>query len=455
MFDKIYSKAQEANSLNTKQYQNQKQNDVVNAELITPEVKIRQEVPSTKWTVIPSMPDKEIVCSEELYDIIQKLGFNIIEYGKRETPVDYDEYDPTLEYYSAISGNYKFIVKNFSDCDIDEGIFAVYNVSNMKTGIVTDYYLDLGCRNTCEVKLDNFMTLLTCDTIEEYYDKIYSEYTILEKLLSEHGYPVAENNLVFAPDRITGNYKLKDNLYVIPYRSWTDDIRVVVSNGPRWDVNSSNSYDKLAYYVSYKDRKDIDVLIENIKAFETHLSGKYGFFENDVYYKNSDVEKLFNFKTEDKNGDMLEIFNHYHVKVKSTRAWDARGYNGGNSYLNVYNGLEMAVHKHLIFNDAAQWSIGDIIDDSDIVVKYDKKLDKDNCILIIKNYQYKSDDDCYIEYDEDDYPLEKIDTPDETLKPEFLMDEVEIHAPFSEISKTLSEYIQKMAEIHNVKLELE
>ena len=453
MFEKIYSSAKGSATLN-KETKAKKDLEVkAYEETATKEERIRNEVEKSDWKIIEGTPDYSEVVSDELLDIIKRQGFNIKEYARRMSEIDYTEYNPTLEYYSLTYNNYKFIVKNFSDPDIEEGIFAIYEVEHVKTGEIITYYLDIGCRNTTKLKLENFMMLLSCESEEEFLDKKYVIYKKLPELLKNKGYNV-EDNVTYFTDNIKGYLKIDNKLFIVPYIAWMNETRLVVTNYNQWSVNSSNSAQSIGYYVPYSGDDDIDILVDNIEAFKKHISGKYGYFENGKYYNNKDIEKIINISHRDKNGSYLECFNHYHIKIDTVRPWDSRGY--GNPYINVYEGLEMAVHFNVIFNDAAQWSIGDMINLSDIVVKYDKKIDPDNCILLIRNYEYnRYDEDSFIYYqdpDDEDYEPEKIDSLHTTYNKENLIDEVEVRGTFSEVSTRLKEYLNGMCKIFDIDL---
>lgn len=454
MFDKIFENAIKNQETNLDTNKKEIEQEEKHTNETTPEERLREsENSNARWEIINNLPNKNDVYSEELFDLIVKYGFNVVEYGRRIDKINYyEEYDPTEEYYSILTDKYKFIIKHFADVDIEEGISGIYNITNINTGEIINYYLDFTCRNTCEIKRDNFLILLTCDSLDEYYDKIYSQYKAIPQLLEEKGINVIETKMEFTPDAIKGYIALENKLFVIPYRSWTDDIRVVVSNKAKWDVNSSNSSSQIGYYVSFKSIEDIDVLIDNINALKKHVDGEYGFLEDGKYYRNKDVEKIFKFKRTDEHGKYYDDFNHYHIRIEQVREWDGRGY--GSPYINVYNGLEMATHFKLTFNDAAQWSIGDIINHSDIIVKYDKKIDPDKCILMIKNYEYTHQDDYWMGYSDydDDYEMETIDDYDKSYDPKFLVDEIVIHDTFTNIEKVLNDYIYGLAKIFNVTL---
>lgn len=447
MFSKIYNEARKAAEKNIEIYNKENEELKQYQANTSKEEQIRNSAEGAKWNIVEGMPKEDKVESLELFDIIQRLNFEVFEYGKRIDEVRYDEYEPIVEYYSVKYKNYKFIVNHLEDVDITEGIFSVYEIENINSGEKIKYYLDLGCRNTGEAKLEYFLMLLDSDSEENFLEKKYSFVKQIPELLIKNGYTEVEDNVKYKTDSIKGNIKINNSVYVIPYLAWMNEIRLVVTNAKKWDVNSSNDYSTIGYYVEYKSENDINVLINNIKALEKHVAGEYGFFENGRYYNNQDLDKIININKKDKDGNYLDCFNHYHVRIEETRPWDCRGY--GAPYINVYKGLEIARHFEISFNDAAQWSIGNIINTSDIIVKYDKRIDKNNCILMIRNYQYTDEDEYWMGYDDED-ELEKIDSFNNKISEDFLIDEVEFKGTFTEVLSILRTYLNNLCEIFNI-----
>lgn len=446
MFEKIYESAKKAVEENLEAFNKEQEDEKEYIENTSAEERVRDGVEDSKWFVIEGMPDIKKIISDELYDIVNQLKFEVLEYGKRVDEVRYDEYDPVIEYYSVRYKNYKFIINHLSDVDIDEGIFAVYEIENINTTEKIKYYLDLGCRNTGEAKLEYFLLLLDSENEEDFLNKKYASYRKISELLKEKGYTEAVDLVEYKSDRMSGHIKVDDDIYVIPYFGWGNEIRVIVTNSKSWDVNSSNSYGKCGYYVEYKNEDDINVLIDNIEALRKHINGQYGYFENDKYYNNDDIEDFLSVEKTDENGNYRECFNHYHIRIDRADDWDGRGY--GNPYINVYTGLEIAKHFKVTFNDAAQWSIGDIINHSDIIVKYDKRIDKNNCILMIRNYQYTEEDDYWMGYDEEE--VETIDQFGNDIDEMFLVDEIEFKGSFCDIMDKLKIYLNNMCKIFNI-----
>lgn len=453
MFDKIFEEAKKAAEINKQNYEKNIKEQEEYKTKTSPE-QIIKDKEGKSWTTLNGKPFSCEVHSEELLDIINKLGFEVLEYNKRVDEISYDEYDPILEFYTVKNNKYKFIVKNMSDVDITDGIFGVYNVINLKTNEQINFYVDLSCRNTGKAKLKDFLMLISCDSMQEYINKKYEKCISLEEKLKNAGYEVAENTLEYFSERITGNILLENGIFIVPYNAWCDELRFVVTNYGRWGVNDSNSYNKIGYYVEYEN--DINVLINAIEALKVHLSGKYGYLENGVYYKNSDVEKFFNkFKDKDKHGKYRYAYNNHLIRIESPHEWDGRGY-GDFSYISVLSGLEMAKHYNFEINNTQEYGLNNKINDSDILIKYNKKEDPKNCILMINNYQYNENDEYMnYEYDEDGDCLncEYVDRLNENYNKEFLIDSVVFKGTFTECMKVLHDYIYKLLEIFEIDIE--
>lgn len=384
-------------------------------------------------------PEKDCY-SKELLELIKKFNFNIESYEKVEN-VNYDDYCPTLETYYCSFNNWNFTIRNFSDVDIPEGIFSVRDIKNKLSEEVVDFYADIGCRNTSKPRLDSFLEFLTYNSLEDYVENVYKKYLVLPELLREKGYNVEAIDYSFKLNDPKGYLKLGDNLYIVLYRSWFDDIKLVVTSYKKWDVNSSNNSisrnpSEKAYYFEYNSINDIEELCLCIDAFKEEQSGHIGFCENGRYYNNNDVLMFFhNLKSSTKYHD---AFNHYLIRLEHNDYWDKRGYDEDNSLIvNKYKGLEIYVQTELTFNDASQWSIGNIIHKSIITFEYDKRKNDKQCRLKIDNYIYNSDEE-FGEYDENGEWI---------LNKDKLEDSVEIYGTFTEVFESLKSYVNIMCEI--------
>lgn len=453
MFNKIYE-----NAINASKYNKEK---IIERNLVleeyesstSEEEKIRDYSNEAKWVVFEKEPTSDDVWSEELLNIIRENNFNILEYAKRIDQVNYyEDYGSIMEYYTLSNNKYKFIAKYRLDVDIDEGILCVYDVENLKTGEVIEFYLDLGCRNTGKAKFDDFLLLISCDSKEEYISKKFASYLVLPEMLEKYGYEILDNTMVYSTERLKGFIKLGEKLYIVPYTAWHDEVKVVVTNDPKWDINSSNYFGKMGYYVDFS-LENFDILIKNIESFKRHVAGKYGYLEGDTCFKNKDIEAYFErFKDKDKNGNYRKAYNNRIIEIESINGWDGRGY-GNIPYINLYKGLEVAKHYQVTINPSSGYGYDfcDLFSNlSDIVLKYDTSIDKNNCILLINNYHYKNEDGVHI-YDEDIY--DHIDSLSDLLDKEFLVDTIEFRGSFSQCIEMIDKYLMKMFEIFEIDVE--
>ena len=92
--------------------------------------------------------------SEELYEYIKEFGFTIDSYEQHEPEYDENGYplDETLETYYCSYGEWQFKVRNYADVDIEEGIFSLSDIVHKKTGETVEFYCDLGCRTSSEMR---------------------------------------------------------------------------------------------------------------------------------------------------------------------------------------------------------------------------------------------------------------------------------------------------------------
>lgn len=388
--------------------------------------------------------EREDVVSKELFDIISENHWNIQSYKKRTDDINlFEEYCPSVEEYIVNNDKYSFKISNLLDADIDEGIFAVYNVENIKTEEKIEYYCDLSCRNTARCKFDRFLTLIDSDSEDDYVKKIYKDYIDISKKLEENGIKVLKDSVMYKAEKIRGFIELENRIFIVPYLGWNYDIRIVVTNDPTWEVNSYNGKNKIGYYIY---RPDIQTIIDNINAFKLHIEGKFGYLEDGKYYNNKDVQEYFNkFCDKDEYGHYRKAYNYRDIEIDKISAWDGRGY-GNYPYISVYNGLEIASHYHFTIN------VKGTINKSDIVLTYNKKENDKLCKLIINNYDYNYDSDIYTNCEDKD-KMELIDRPSDDIKKEFLVDGETCFGTFSECMEVIDGYITKLLEIFNIDIE--
>lgn len=433
----ILEKARKENEINKTLHTKKLEQEKLNKDAKEKEIETKRE------NKIATVNYETNCYSEELLSLIKKYNFKIESYEKF-TDIDYDDYCPTLEIYYCNFNNWNFEIKNFSDVDIEEGIFAIGKVKHVINGEELEFYCDLGCRNTGEDKLNHFLDFITYNSLQEYVNEKYEKYIMLPKLLKEQGYNVEEIDYSFKLNEPQGYLKLADKLFVKVYRAWMDDFKLVVTNDYKWDVNSANDsinniWNKKAYFFDYNSMDDINELCKCIDAFKDDQAGRIGYIEDNLYYNNNNIIRFFDGLKTEKN---RESFNTYLVQVENKNYWDRRGYDEENSVItNKYKGLEMYVKTELIFNDARSWSEGNLINKSIFTFEYDKRKNADKIKLTIDNYISESEDDI-LEFDNDS----------EEYKYKPSGSKVEIYGNFTELYLVLEEYVHNMFKIHEIEI---
>lgn len=431
-FDLILSEAKKVREKNLNEY-----NEILEEE------RIKQEHAEfeKKIKVIGEYNDgdyKKNGLSVELIELIDKYNFNVHNHKINNS---IDAYDSVLETYHCSYRDWSFNIKNMKSWDIEGGIFGVDSLMNVKSSEKVDFYCDLRCNNTSKLTLDNFLEFLNYGSIDDYIEHKYPHLLKLPELLSKAGFDVHEYNYNIGLRDASGYIDLGlGKVYVVVYRGIKDDFKLVVTNNKKWGINSMNtSYGFLekGYYFEYKSEEDINELVNCIKAFKEDISGKIGYLEKDIYYGNKYIEKYFD--SLKNRFDGTDVWNHSLIKYERKRFWDKRGYDEKNSKIvNKYRGLEIYFDVDLIFNEAAQWSVGSMINRTKFIFQYDKKKCND-VVLEISNYIYKEDDEYYI-YDET--------RNEDVLNNEFLIDRVVMKGSFLDIIDKAKTYIDKMIDIY-------
>lgn len=400
-----------------------------------------QEIQDLKNNKIDSEVDYNTECySKELLSLIKKYNFNIDTYKKEEEP-DYEDFCPTLETYYCNYNGWSFTIRNFEDCDIEEGIFSLSDLKNIKTNEEINFYCDLGCRNTGKDKLNNFLGLIKYNTQEEYIKDKYKEELKIPKLLENKGYIFENHNFGFTLQEPIGYLKLDKEVYLKFYRALFDNLKLVITNDKKWNVNSSNDdFSSIGYYFNYTNENDIEELCKCIDCFKDHMKGKIGYYEDETYYDNKYLTSYYNNLMLSIKNKCYDNYNHYRVEIKEKEIeWDGRGYNTGAKIINKYKGLELYNTVDITFNDSAQWSHGDKKNKSVITFIYDKSIDKDNCILTIDNYIYSEDSEIeYCDEELEEYVLKESNN------------RLEFKGEFTELFGILEQYIDTMCKIHNI-----
>lgn len=371
-------------------------NDIIEKNKISQKENIKKEKESKQkkekeYTFFSNDEIFSVCYSKELYSLILEKGFNIIDYKKLLEIPEYS-YDEAIEIYTASYNNWIFEIKNLDDVDIEEGIFAIYSIKNETTGEVITEYVDLGSRNTGDDKLERFLCQLNCNSRYEYLHKQFGIYMDIPEELKKYGYEVDDTYYNFDKmhkDGATLKIETLSNdisIYLRIFEAIYDDIHFVVTNDPRWNVNSSNRTlsTKRAYYV--KDYNgDIEKLISIIKAFKEHMLGHIGFpLEDGFFFTDKDIalyaDKLI-------KQIPYKDWNTYQFKKEFIDIYDCRGYTEDSLMPNKINGREIYSILRTWFNNAAQWSKGNIALELIFLFEYNTNIDKDNIILHIYGIQ--------------------------------------------------------------------
>ena len=439
LFDEIFAVAKTMHEENKETYEKQIENKEKRAL-----DELQSELAKRTNGVQRANPEKSNY-SEELYDYIKEFGFVIDSYEQFEENLHTYDYfgDTPIEIYYCSYGVWQFKVKNYNDVDIEEGIFSLTDITHKETGVNVDFYCDLGCRNTAEARREALLDFLTYPSLEMFIQDQYGKYLRLPELLRKKGLDVTENDFSFELNEANGYLTLGDSLYVRVFRNRLDEMKVVVTNDETWSVNSSNyegSADK-AYYFEYDSVDDIDELVKCIDAFRLAQEGEIGYYEQatEQYYSNEDVYAFFDdFRSHENFYE--EAWNHYHIKIEHAHSSDWHGDEELSRIVNKYKGLELFTETELTFNDAAQWSKGDIKNKSIITFEYDRRK-SEQCRLLIKNYVYK-DSLLMLDEETDEYIIDES----------HLTGMLEKHGSFLELMDIMKQYVHNMIEIHELTL---
>lgn len=280
-----------------------------------------------------------------MYDKIKSLGWGINSYCIHRSagyiPV-YDFYDKPIEKYECTHNGWVFTVDYLYDPDIEPGIWRVYGLKREGSEETCNWYCDLGCRNTSEDKLERFLDILSCSSVEEYIKKVYGRYQEIPMLFKEKF-----GDFTPSIEGLTGRYTAhvkggipKDlgrerfviqvldgaaKCYLVLFSDIYDEMKFVITDTPNWDANSSNSTlgRHMAYYITYNGPEDLDLLCGAIHKFMLHMEGEIGFLEDGKYIKDIDIFRYFYNLS---NKVSYPEGSEYYMKFNYNDIWDMRGY---------------------------------------------------------------------------------------------------------------------------------
>lgn len=387
-------------------------------------------------------------CSLELLNLINKYNFQILSYEKNFDVREYDDDEP-VEVYRCKKNNWTFDICHYSDFNIREGIFNITALKNVVTGKEVDFYCDLGCRATDELKLNVFLKLMNFNGEKQYIENEYKVFFDVPGLLCKMGvvcniinenYTIKNAGFICEIDYSSSSLVREDDrkhrFYLKFEQNYTKDSELVIFENSNIDeMNMFVEFNiETKNRLKYRNHQDLNELVKCMDAFYEQINGRMGYEENGIYYSNNDIVEYLNSIINDKR--IYDKTNHYLIRLD--------GYKGKyNCRANKYTGQEIFVSKNLVINDAGYWAEGEEINNSHITVEYNRNDDKDCCILTILNYIYK-DADSYFEdiIDNDDYYLE--------LNPIFLVGEVKIKGTYTYIMRCLDDYIKGMMKIYEI-----
>lgn len=320
--------------------------------------------------------------------MILSLGLKIDKFIPQDPNGNY--YDAE-EYYYCSNDKWNVKIRNLL-YDPDLGtILQVLELTNKTDGQVVDFYCDLWCQNTGDTRFRQFKYLLS-HTYDEYIKEEFGVYFTLPKLLRDKGFDIIENDFTFNPIRCTGNLEISQPTKpkIKSYLRISHDYRCYVSLS---SVLKDTMFSKnIGYSAKYNSEKDIDTLVEIINKHLEHIEGKIGYLEDERYYDNKDIERLFdNYKR--KFDHVTDMSDSYRYEYWNISEYDDREptqeetdeYNRMSKIadINHYNGAEIYKKYEMSINYDA-YHFGGVGTKYEFEIIYNLNIDKDNCILNVK-----------------------------------------------------------------------
>jgi len=321
-------------------------------------------------------------------EMILSLGLKIDKFTPQDTDGNY--YDAE-EYYYCSNDKWNVKIRNLL-YDPDLGtILQVLELTNKTDGQVVDFYCDLWCQNTGDTRFKQFKYLLN-HTYDEYIKEEFGLYFTLPKLLREKGFDVIENDFTFNPIRCIGNLEISQpsKPKIKSYLIISHDYGCYVSLS---SILKDTMFNKnIGYSANYNSEKDIDILAEMINKHIEHIEGKIGYLEDERYYDNKDIERLFDsYKRKfDHVTDMSDSYKYeywniseYNDREPTTEETDEYNRMCDLAEINHYTGAEIYKKYEVLINHNA-YHFGGVGTTYEFEVIYNLNIDKDNCILNVK-----------------------------------------------------------------------
>ena len=353
-----------------------------------------------------SLNEPSYNCKQQYYDCVGKIkSFNIDIYGVDKVLKNYKNRNGSCcggeldcFHFYCRKNIYRFEIVFSDDCDCYPGLLYVKSIEDFTTKVIIPINCDLYCQNTGAHELENFLSIINCTSLEEYFDKKFGHYLRLSELFEKNGFTVISQT---APPVMTIN-KYDFNFYceinngkgsclVIPYRKEHTGSEYCLFICPtlaqineknktksyyykkeKIDVNTFN-HDMLeiSYKLDYKSDDDFVELVKCVNAYIDKQNGNYGFYDltDQVWKNNKNIQQYVN---------TLKKFKL-------------------SSFVNNYTGPDFDVF--VTFNPCENklWSAlsNDHLTDMDHVYDfygvtfwYDKKVNPEKCFLTIQGKYY-------------------------------------------------------------------
>ncbi len=278
-----------------------------------------------------SLNESSYNCKQQYYDCVEKIkSFNIDIYGVNKVLKNYKNRTVssccggTDSFYFYCRKNiYRFEIVFSDDCDCYPGLLYVKSIEDFTTKVIIPVNCDLYCQNTGPHELENFLNLIDCISLEEYFHKRFGHYLRLSELFEKNGFVViSQPNLPTATiNKHDFNFNCeinngKGSCLVIPYRKDYEGSEYCLYICPtltqineknktksyyykkeKIDVNTFNhDMREISYKISYESDDDFPELVKCVNAYIDKMSGNYGFYDMDeqVWKNDKNIQQYVN-----------------------------------------------------------------------------------------------------------------------------------------------------------------
>jgi hypothetical protein len=278
-------------------------------------------------------------CKNEYYRAIDKiLSYDINIHGIKKNVSQFKNRSSsslcggtTPFVFYCQKNHFRFIIEFDDDCDCEPGILMVKNLENLKTGEKVKLECDLYCENTSKAKLENFLTLINSDSIDDYLQKRFGHYLELPQLLKQKNFTVEHPEPLIDPNHcIVNDYYFKFVIKVtcskgtcllIPHESglFSPHYELYITKfvGEEITINNFNfEFKKDGYKFKYQSKADIDELCHMIECFLDYEHNRFGYLQDNVYYNYKDIKKYIDSKKSEINKKQKDpIWMHREIEI--------------------------------------------------------------------------------------------------------------------------------------------